>query len=200
MAEVFARTEREHAPTQLDVGHMQVLEALTALSDDWSVYDRPLVGLDQPDFVAAHPRFGVCAIVLRDWTRGHYRQSPTGRLEQFHGGDWYATDEAPRFEAHRVRNALFEQFFADSSADKLDLTVVRGIVILPQFTTADACALLRRPQMVDSENWIKVWGGRAVADDPVCVVSGHPRPQVRNVSPVGLDRLRDHCARHSVAA
>jgi len=199
MAEVFPRTADDVAE-QLDVGHEHVREALTALADEWCVYDRPLIGLDQPDFVVAHPRFGVCVLVLRDWSRGEYRQSPSGLLERCVAGEWEPTDEAPRFEAHRIRNLLFGEFFADSNADKLDLTVVRGIVVLPQLTTADACALLRRPQMVNSENWIKVWGGRAVADDPVCVVSGHPRPQVRDVSPVGLGRLHEHCAHHRVAA
>ncbi|MEO5724284.1 MAG: nuclease-related domain-containing protein [Ilumatobacteraceae bacterium] len=92
-------------PTPLNVGERQVLDCLAALDDEWIVYVQPRLGLDQPDFITAHPTFGVCAVEVKDWSVGAYRQAADGRIETRHQGGWTRTDEAPRYQAHRYRGS-----------------------------------------------------------------------------------------------
>lgn len=194
--------ELDDHPSELTVGELQILDALTALDDSWTVYVQPLLGWDQPGFVVAHPDFGVCAMKVEDWAVGSRRQACDGRIEARSATGWEPVSETPCTAAARYRTAILELFHAEPGlTDELhDRTIVRGIVVLASYTTADACALLRRPHMVDFENWIKVWGGQALKDDPVCVVAGHPRPARREVSPICLDRLHAHCSQTSDAA
>ena len=192
MAKVLqAVSEFDNLPVALSLGEGQVLDALRLLSDEWTVHVQPLFGWDQPNFVAAHADFGVCVISIKDWTVGRYRQAFDGTIELRAEQGWVGTNETPRYEASWYRNTIFERFFDDGEAE-LDPNIVRGVVVLPRYTTEQACALLRRPQMVDAENWIKVWGGRELWRDPLCVVAGHPRPQPRTVPREGLERLNGH--------
>jgi hypothetical protein len=148
-----------------------------------------MFGWDQPNFVVGHPDYGLCAIVVKDWSVGPYRQAYDGTIEMRSEGRWAATTETPRYEALWYRNTIFERFFDDDPRSELDPTIVRGVVVLPRYTTEQACSLLRRPQMVDRENWIMVWGGRELWRDPLTVVSGHPRPQRKIVPRDAIDRL-----------
>ncbi|MEM8748581.1 MAG: hypothetical protein AAGF91_17900, partial [Actinomycetota bacterium] len=43
-----------------------ILDALSTLDDDWTVWTRPRTGLDRPDFIAAHPTFGICVVGVFD--------------------------------------------------------------------------------------------------------------------------------------
>jgi len=203
MAQIFPTiSEPGHDPNELTVGDLEVLDALTTLDDSWTVYVQPLLGWDQPDFVVAHPDYGVCAIEVEDWAVGSRRRAGDGRIEARSAIGWEPISGAPCTAAARYRTAILGLFHAEPglTEELHDRMIVRGIVVLASYTTADACALLRRPHMVDFENWIKVWGGRALRDDPVCVVAGHPRPARREVSPIFLDRLHEHCTQISNSA
>ena len=48
--------------TPLNVGERQVLDCLALLDDEWIIYVQPRLGLDQPDFITAHPRL-ACALL-----------------------------------------------------------------------------------------------------------------------------------------
>ena len=67
-------------PMPLNIGERQVLDCLASLDDEWIIYVQPRLGLDQPDFIAAHPTFGVCAVEVKDWSIGAYRQDENGRI------------------------------------------------------------------------------------------------------------------------
>ena len=63
MARIFpAISELSDDAVHLTVAELLTLEALSRLEDSWTVYVRPLLGWEQPDFVAINPHFGICAI------------------------------------------------------------------------------------------------------------------------------------------
>jgi hypothetical protein len=72
--------------TPLNDGERAVADALARLDDEWTVYVQPRLGQDVPDFIALHDRFGVCAIEVKDWARGGYRQADDGVIEYCCGG------------------------------------------------------------------------------------------------------------------
>jgi hypothetical protein len=186
---VQAVSEFDHLPVALGLGEGEVFDALRTLDDSWTISVQPSFGWDQPNFVAVHADFGVCVVTVKDWPVGTYRQACDGTIEMRSEGQWVSTTETPRYEAHAYRNTIFERFFDESPQSTLDPSVVRGVVVMPRYTTEQACNLLRRPQMVDSENWIKVWGGRELSSNPLTVVAGHPTPQRRFVPRAALERL-----------
>jgi hypothetical protein len=200
---VQAVSEFDHLPIALGVGEGQVFDALRTLDDMWRVHVQPLFGWEQPNFVATHADFGVCVMCIKDWPVAVYRQALDGTIEMRSEGQWVPTVETPRYEAHWYRNTIFERFFDESEHSGLDPNIVRGVVVLPRYTTEQACNLLRRPQMVDGENWIKVWGGRELWRDPLTVVAGHPRPQRKAVPRAAFERLNEYlsfeCAPHAAA-
>lgn len=59
--------ECDRLVTPLDNGERRVAEKHAELDDDWTVYIQPRLALDVPDFVAVHPRLGVCAMEVKDW-------------------------------------------------------------------------------------------------------------------------------------
>ncbi len=199
MARIFpAISELDHHTVDLNVAELLTLEALARLDDSWSVYVRPLLGWEQPDFVAINPDFGICAIEVRDWSVGDHRIAVDGRFEhrETSAAAWEPLADSPLATAARHRQAILDVLRAEP--DSADCAVVRCVVILPNYSTAQACALLRRPRMFDQDNWLKVWGGQALIDDPACVVSGHPRPIRTAVSPITLDLIHQHCTRADI--
>ena len=194
MARIFpAISELDHRAVDLNVVELLTLEALVRLDDSWSVYVRPLLGWEQPGFVAINPGFGICAIEVRDWSVGDHRIAADGRLEHRDSPStsWQPQVDSPLATAARHRQAILDVLRAEP--ESADCAVVRCVVILPNYSTAQACALLRRPRMFDQDNWLKVWGGQALIDDPACVVSGHPRPIRREVSPITVELIHRHC-------
>ena len=202
MARVFPPVaELDFLSTPLNVGERQVLDALTGLDDGWNVYVQPRLGMDQPDFVVLHPYFGVTAIEVKDWSLGMYRQTVTGLIEVCCKGGWRPTSEAPRFQAHRYRNTLFERFFADPGQTNRDFSIVRAIVVLVRHTTAEARSLLAIPQMdASTEKWIEVWGGEDVLRSPLEVVTGRRSPRSLCIPPNCVDKLRRHLAEPEAAS
>jgi hypothetical protein len=177
-------------PTALDDGERQVAEALAGLDDGWTVYVKPRLGLDVVDFVAVHERHGVCAIAVRDWPRGDYRQLDDGVLEHRREGEWYPSTDRPRYQVGRAAATLYDAHLAlpDDPVDAPD--TVRAAVILPRYSTDDARFLLRRPQAARQEERVEVWGGDALR----CIgdVVGAGGRASRAAEPAALARLRAH--------
>ena len=82
-------------PTPLNIGERQVLDCLASLDDAWIIYVQPRLGLDQPDFITAHPTFGVCAVEVKDWAPAAYRQDGGGHIEMRRQGGWGAPMRLP---------------------------------------------------------------------------------------------------------
>ena len=118
--------------TPLNDGEQRVADKLAELDDGWTVYVQPRLAQDVPDFVAVHDRYGVCAIEVKDWSSGSYRQGNNGRIECLNGGIWQPTTEAPRYQAHRYRQAIFDHFFARPDDPDTPGQVVRAVLVLPK--------------------------------------------------------------------
>ncbi|MGB8858296.1 MAG: nuclease-related domain-containing protein [Ilumatobacteraceae bacterium] len=176
-------------PTPLNVGERLVLDCLAALDDEWIIYVQPRLGLDQPDFITAHPTFGVCAVEVKDWSIGIYRQDDDGRIEMRRQGGWVRTDEAPRYQAHRYRGAIHERLTALTD-EAPPFAQVRGVVVMPRCTTWQAKAAIAKSAVADGERWVEVYGYDDLQHDPTLVLTGSRQPVVRHVTPAGLDALR----------
>ena len=74
--------ELDRLARPLDAGEREVARALARLDEDWTVYVRPSIGLDVPDFVAVHDRFGVCVIEVVDWNAASSRPTEDGGIER----------------------------------------------------------------------------------------------------------------------
>ena len=173
--------------TPLNDGERHVADRLRSLDDEWTVYVQPRIAQDVPDFVAVHDRYGVCAIEVKDWSRGRYRQTDGGVIEYTNrAGGWFTTKEKPRYQAYRYRATIFDQFFALPEDGDAPTAAVRAIVVLPNFSTDDARKLLGKVQVTRREQAIPVYGGdgmaQAIAED-LCASCQIP-------SPVSLSRLR----------
>lgn len=175
MARVLLLTGEHADGVRFRSGDHRVLGALQQLDDEWMIAVKPALGDLHPDFVALHPQFGVCAIRVCDWTVGAFRQAADGMIEVRGTTGWYPTGESPRWDALQLRNRIFDEHFIATGTQIADDTIVRGIVVLPKYTTDEACNLLRRPQMVSAEHWIDVWGGHEFGLHTACALTGDPR-------------------------
>ena len=191
-------TELDQLLDPLDEGQLAVARALATLDDDWSVYIRPRVGQDAPDFVVAHDLAGVCAIEVRDWRRETHRRNEQGLVERRDNlGGWHPAADHPRFEAGRCRTTIYDQYFALPS-DGTDTTEgVRAAVVLPQLTNVEAVELLSHPGVGERERKVAVWGGDGLSGQLDQIVRGngcaHPRAE-------SVQRLRHHLVVSEVGA
>src|SRR5690554_4027964 len=109
--------ELDRLAEPLNDGELRVARKLAELDDSWTVYVQPRIGMERPDFVAVHDRHGVCAIEVKDWAYGKYRQASNGSIEFANGGGvWRRCSESPRYQAYRYRSTIFEQYFARDGA------------------------------------------------------------------------------------
>lgn len=190
MARVFPGwDELATLPTALNEGERQVLECLAALDDEWIIYVQPRLGLDQPDFITAHPAFGVCTVEVKDWSLGAYRQADDGRIEVRQQGGWVRTAEAPRYQAHRYRSAIYDRL-TGLTDDVPPFGQIRGIVVMPRCTTVQARALLSKSTIQDSERWVEVFGYDDLQHDPTLLLTGSRQPAPHPLPPSCLDALR----------
>jgi hypothetical protein len=180
----------EHADgARFRTGDHRVLGALQQLDDDWMVAVKPDLGDVVPDFLALHATFGVCAIRVCDWTVGAFRQGLDGMIEVRGTDGWYPTGESPRWDALQLRNRIFDEYFIAPGTRIADDTIVRGMVVLPKYTTDEACNLLRRPQMVSPGHWIDVWGGHEFGLNTECALVGDPRMRTKDVPAESFERF-----------
>ncbi|MFK7919957.1 MAG: UvrD-helicase domain-containing protein [Ilumatobacter sp.] len=178
----------------LTPGEQQVCDALARLEAGWTIYVKPRLGLDRPDFLAVHERFGVCAIQVADWAPGTVRCSDDGRLEFFDDqGLWSPVAADPRFEASRHRSSIFDRFYALPEHGGSPTASIRGVVIVPGFTTPAAGDLFARCADAEDRSLIGVWGGDALGASIGDVVRGLGCPPP---PPICIAKLR----RHVVAA
>lgn len=161
----------------------KVFRVLADLDAPWTIAIRPTVANLDPDVLALHPHFGVCAIVVKDWAPGSHRLTFNGILERKDGQEWRPAVESPSGIAREHRETICRQYFGG-----YDSAVVRGLVVLPHLTTGEACNLLR-PRMVDDENWIEVWGGHEFARTPEWALTGDPRGRIKRVPQPPFEQL-----------
>lgn len=184
--------------TPLDEGKQCVARALSTLDDEWTVDVQPRLGQDIPDFVAVHDRFGVCIIEVKDWALRKYRQGADGAFEYRCGDDgWQRSPEMPRYQAHRYRSAIYDQFFALPDDNRKPTPAVRSVVVLPQYSNEQARSLLARPSVTADEFAVEVWGGDGLKQSIERIVAGSGCPTPRAPS---IDRLRRHLVRSEIVA
>jgi hypothetical protein len=174
--------------TPLNAGERHVAEKLAALDDSWTIYVQPRLAQDVPDFLAVHDGHGVCAIEVKDWSRGRYRQSDAGTIEYTDStGGWFESKEKPRYQSYRYRATIFDQFFALPEDGKDPTPEVRAMAVLPNFSTDDARKLLAKSQVVPKhEKHINVYGGDGIRTAINEVL--HAKCDVPN--PASMTRLR----------
>jgi hypothetical protein len=180
---------------ELELGAWYVLNALRALDDEWTVFVQPHLGVDRPDFVLAHPSYGVCVIVVRDWPVGSYRLGDDGGIEVQSGGSWWPCSDMPLFEVSQHRNAICERFFDRPSSDPAMREAVRGVVMLPRFRTGDARELFGPGVIAGmAQSNLHVWGGGALKIALLGVVTGKTKPVRHRALEHGHDRLCEYLA------
>lgn len=184
----------------LNDGERRVADALAVLDDEWTFYLQPRIGQDVPDVVAAHDHFGVCAIEVKDWGRAGYRQADDGSIEYRTHNGWKRTAEQPRYQAHRYRSTIFDQFFALPTDGRFPGPAVRAAVVIPQYSTDDARKLVRRVSVTNDEHAIGVWGGDQLNGsiqhiEAIVRGIGCPPPRAESMA-----RLRRHLAESQILA
>jgi hypothetical protein len=193
-----ALDELRQLVTPLNDGELDVAHALARLDDGWTVYIQPRIGHDVPDFVAVHDRHGVCAIEVKDWQSSIYRQRHDGVIEYRYrscAGQWEQTTEQPRYQAHRFRMTIFDQFFAMPDDDPQPTEAVRSVVVFPQMSTDRARQLLGCASVSRYEQAVAVWGGDGLDTSLDQIVCGRwsepPRPE-------SITRLKRQLAESSI--
>ena len=149
----------------LNDGEVRVVRALVRLDREWTVYVKPHLARDIPAFVVVHPRRGVCAIEVKDWSSGtRYRQNAHGVIEyRGRDGTWRCSAETPRYQAYRYTAALVDEFFAWLDPDTACSPPVRAALIFPNHSTEHARRLLELTQVTPEEHSVGVWGGDVLA-------------------------------------
>ena len=182
--------------TPLNGGEQRVAEALSRLDDSWTIYVQPRLGHDVPDFVAVHDHHGVCAIEVKDWSYGKYRQKSNGAIQFTDGaGVWTDSSEKPRYQAYRYRSTIFDQYFALPEDGSHPNQTVRAALILPRFETTHAQKLFDLKQVTNDEFHVEVWGGDDLQQDALRIVRGKGCPVP---PPASLERLRRQMVESSV--
>lgn len=152
--------ELDRLAEPLNDGELRVARKLAELDDSWTVYIQPRIGMERPDFVAVHDRFGVCAIEVKDWAYGKYRQAGDGSIEYTSGGVWRRCTESPRYQAYRYRSTIFQQYFARN--DAAPTQQVRAALIMLDHSTAKAQRLFALHHVTQSETSVPVYGGEVL--------------------------------------
>lgn len=148
--------------TPLNDGELRVAHALKELGDAWTIYVQPNLGVDIPDFVAVHPRHGVCAIEVKDWDPSKYENRDGGRVRRWDGRGWTPIAH-PLMQPYRYQSTIYERHFALPD-DESSNGFVRSILILLNHETRRARAILRAPELA---RWRSVGVyGEEVLDDP----------------------------------
>lgn len=164
----------ELLPTPLNGGERNVLDALLRMEEGWSVFVQPRLAMAQPDFVVVHHEHGVWAIEVKDWDPKLYRSDKLTRdrrLEVYDGGKWVRR-ASPMKQAREYRSIIYDRFFARDDDDLNRRSRIRALLVLPQFTDAEAQSLLGDYPLV------AVRGGDGVNDLSAVLQSpSHVRPR-----------------------
>ncbi len=131
----------------LDERGMKLASHFNALDDDWTVYARPQLGQDVPDFVLVHARHGVIVVeILAD------------------GLDIIEV-------ARRHRATIVDQFFALPADQRDPGPSVRSAIIAPHLSTADAANVV---DVDPSDATLRLWGSDVLERHLVGVVMAPP--------------------------
>ena len=191
-----ALDELHQLVTPLNEGELKVARALSSLPDDWTVYVQPRLAQDQPDFLALHDRHGVCVVEVKDWSLRKYEQLADGRFRfRTSAGTWEISDELPRYQAHRYRSTVYDQFFALPGDNDNPTQKVRAVVVLPQWSTKDAQELMKLPAVSDDELSVMVWGSDGLEASILKLAKGTGCP---TPDPAAMTRLRRHLAESAI--
>ncbi len=131
----------------LDADGFQVAQQLSVLDDEWTVYTRPQLGQDVPDFVLVHDRHG--AIVI----------------------DLFADQPNVVDVARRHRSTVVDQFFALPGDDRDPGASVRSAVVAPHLTTTAAAAEI---PLDPSHATVLLWGSDVLEKHLAGVVMAPP--------------------------
>jgi len=173
----------------LTPGELHVAQALARLDAGWTVYVKPRIGLDQPDFLAISDTFGVCVIEVVDWSPDTARQNEVDEIEVCDAqGKWSRVVE-PRAEASRSRSLVFDQFYAFPEHGGSPTDAVRGVVLTPNLSTIDAKTLLPVLPPDEPQSVIGVFGRDSIDESirDIVVGLGCPIPPAPSIS-----KLRQH--------
>lgn len=172
----------------LNEGELRVAEALDECLDaDWTIYVQPRLGLDMPDFVAVHDTHGVCAIEVKDWAYGKYRNS-NGVVQYRCTDGWTAVSQHPRLQAHRYRSNIFEHCFALPEDPSPVPPCVRSVVVLLNHPTKQAMDLLRAVDNSPGTRGITVMGEEFFDGVESALLGPVPTPPPS----ASVERLRAH--------
>ena len=120
----------------LDDSGLRVADQLSVLDDEWTVYTRPQLGQDVPDFVLVHDRHGVIVV------------------------DVFSGQPNIVDVARRHRSTVVDQFFALPGRDRDPGASVRSAIVTPDLSGAEAQAVIA----VDpSDVTVKLWASEALA-------------------------------------
>jgi len=133
--------------TPLDERGLDVASKLELLDDEWTVYARPQLGQDIPDFVLVHAKHGVIVVEI-------------------------LVDQPDVIEvAQRHRDTIVDQFFALPADDRDPGASVRSAIIAPHLSTADATqAIGSDPSGVT----LRLWGSDVLERHLAGVVMAPP--------------------------
>lgn len=166
-------------------------QALTTLDSTWTVHAAPRIGLDRPDFIAIHDRFGVCIINVVDWTPETTCVLSDGQIGVLSGdGTWSPVALDPRVKSARSRSAIFDQFFAMPEHGASPTAAVRSVLVLPAFTTVAAGGFFPRAEN-ERAGLVGIWGSEAAGTSIGDVVRGlgcQPPPTA------SIEKLHRHVA------
>ena len=131
----------------LDADGRQVAQQLSALDDEWTVYARPQLGQDVPDFVLVHDRHGVIVV------------------------DIFADQPNVVDVARRHRSTIVDQFFALPGDDRDPGASVRSAVVAPGLSTTAAVAEI---PLDPSHATVLLWGSDVLETHLAGVVMAPP--------------------------
>lgn len=131
----------------LDDRGMLVAERLSTLDDEWTVYSRPQLGQDVPDFVLVHDRHGVIVV-------------------EIFVGQPNVVDIV-----RRHRSTIVDQFFALPGDARDAGASVRSAVVIPHLTTAEA---VNTGALDRSDPTVLLWGSDVLDQHLAGVVMAPP--------------------------
>ncbi|WP_420453173.1 NERD domain-containing protein [Ilumatobacter sp.] len=170
----------------INAGEERVARALGRIDDRWTVYVQPRLGLDRPDFVALHRDHGICAIEVKEWRHGAYRNQ-NGEIQYRTGDGWAPVREHPCSQGERYRSTIYEHHFARPADGGPVPPSVRAIVILLNHPTHRAREVLRCAQGAPG-------AGVAIHGDDVLdhLEDALIGPAPARPCPVSLDKAQRH--------
>ncbi len=185
----------------IDDATNEVARSLAALSDEWTVYVRPKVGQDVPDFVLVHDLRGVLTLTVAGWRSADHRRTQEGAVERLDGDRaWRPSAEQPLTVARLHRSTIYEQFFAFPGDPREPGGAVRAVVVLPWCSGAEAGALLAAG-LGDPANAVLVWSGDDLGDRLEALVSGPVAmaPSAASTGRLHRELVVDGVVHHAVA-